>query len=123
MSAQRRAASKRHSGGGRPRAAKARTTERQRPVDVAVEAQKPVKPGPPRSSQIGRAGRRLVSLERTEGLRRYTRETYAEMKKINWPDQETTRNLTLVVIAVSAVLGVVLGGIDFVLFRLFEALS
>ncbi len=45
------------------------------------------------------------------------------MSKISWPDQETTRNLTLVVIAVSAVLGVLLGGIDYVLFRLFEALS
>ena len=45
------------------------------------------------------------------------------MKKITWPDQQTTRNLTLVVIAVSTVLGLVLGGIDFVLFRLFEAVS
>lgn len=95
----------------------------QRPIDVELEAQAPAKPGPPRSKQIERAGRRLISLERTEGLRRFTRETYAEMKKITWPDQETTRNLTLVVIAVSTVLGLVLGGIDFVLFQLFEAVS
>lgn len=46
----------------------------------------------------------------------------AEIKKVIWPDRETTRNLTLVVIAVSIVLGVLLGGIDYVLFQLFEAL-
>jgi len=40
-----------------------------------------------------------------------------------WPDRETTRNLTLVVIAVSIVLGILLGGIDYVLFQPFEALS
>lgn len=95
----------------------------ERPFDAELEARQPAKRGPSRASQLSRAGRQIISLERTEGLQRFARETYAEMKKINWPDQETTRNLTLVVIAVSAVLGVLLGGIDFVLFRLFEALS
>ena len=46
----------------------------------------------------------------------------AENKKVIWPDRESTRNLTLVVIAVSLVLGILLGGIDYVLFQLFEAL-
>jgi preprotein translocase subunit SecE len=59
---------------------------------------------------------------RTEGLRRLYAETLAEMKKINWPDRETTKNLTGVVIAISAVLGVLLGGLDFLLRALFEAL-
>lgn len=100
-----------------------RPAAHKRPFDTELAAREPAKPGPSRAEQISRAGRRLVSLERTEGLRRFVRETRAEMSKISWPDQKTTRNLTLVVIAVSAVLGVLLGGIDYVLFRLFEALS
>ncbi len=134
MSAQRRAATRRHSGssrGNRQRSRAARTNDgaaprpaaQERPFDTELAAREPAKPGPSRAEHIGRAGRRLVSLERTEGLRRFVRETRAEMSKISWPDQETTRNLTLVVIAVSTVLGVLLGGIDYVLFRLFEALS
>lgn len=62
-----------------------------------------------------------MSSERTEGLRRFVRETMAEIRKVVWPDRETTRNLTIVVIALSIVLGILLGGIDFVLFQLFEA--
>ncbi|MDP9364766.1 MAG: preprotein translocase subunit SecE [Chloroflexota bacterium] len=54
-------------------------------------------------------------------MRRLYADTAAEMKKINWPDRETTKNLTLVVIALSVVLGILLGGIDFVLQALFEA--
>lgn len=146
MSAKSRAATKRHSGSHRPKTqrnravgsaaavqerpapqerqkAKASTATNERPFDAELEARKPAKEGPSRASQLSRAGKQIVSLERTEGFRRYVRETYAEMKKINWPDQETTRNLTLVVIAVSTVLGILLGGIDFVLFRLFEAVS
>jgi preprotein translocase subunit SecE len=46
----------------------------------------------------------------------------AEIKKVSWPDQETTRNLTIVVIGVSVILGLLLGGIDYVLFQIFEAL-
>ena len=50
------------------------------------------------------------------------RDTRSEIKKISWPDRETTRKLTLLVLGVSVVLGLALGGIDFVLFRLFEAI-
>ena len=42
----------------------------------------------------------------------------SEMKKINWPDQETTRNLTIVVIGISVALGILLGGIDYLLVQL-----
>ena len=68
------------------------------------------------------ARRRIINTDRFEGVQRFYRETVAEIKKVNWPDQETTRNLTLVVIGLSVVLGLLLGGIDYVLFQLFEAL-
>lgn len=65
---------------------------------------------------------RVVNTDRFEGLRRFIRDTMAEIKKVIWPDRETTRNLTLLVIAVSLVLGILLGGIDYVLYELFEAM-
>jgi preprotein translocase subunit SecE len=49
-------------------------------------------------------------------------DTVAELKKVTWPDRETTKNLTLVVIGISAVLGALLGGIDWVLQQLFALL-
>lgn len=103
-------------------------------------AEKPVAPkGSPKSSASGGAPRarmtgktatsapsspwqRVINTKRFEGLQKFIREAMAEIKKVIWPDRETTRNLTLVVIAVSIVLGILLGGIDYVLFQLFEAL-
>jgi preprotein translocase subunit SecE len=66
-------------------------------------------------------GRGIISMERTEGIRKYVRETRSEINKVIWPDRETTRNLTLLVIGLSIALGVLLGGIDFILYRIFEA--
>lgn len=72
--------------------------------------------------ETGPRWQRMVNTDRFEGLRKFIREAMAEIRKVIWPDRETTRNLTLVVIAVSIVLGILLGGIDYVLFQLFEAL-
>lgn len=58
-----------------------------------------------------------------EGLKQSYQDTVAELKKVNWPDRETTKNLTLLVIAISAVLGLLLGGIDFILQGLFQAIG
>ena len=55
-----------------------------------------------------------------ERLTRTTQNTISEIKKITWPDWETTRNLTALVIAMSTVLGLLLGGIDYLLLKLFE---
>ena len=41
------------------------------------------------------------------------RDTYSEIKKVSWPDQETTRNLTVLVIAMATVLGILLGLVDY----------
>jgi preprotein translocase subunit SecE len=74
-----------------------------------------------KAEQAKASRRGLISNERTEGLRRFYRETRAEINKVVWPDRETTMNLTLLVIALSVVLGILLGGIDYVLFEIFEA--
>jgi preprotein translocase subunit SecE len=43
-----------------------------------------------------------------------------EIHKVAWPDQQTTRNLTLIVIGTAVVLGALLGGIDALFVRLWE---
>ena len=60
---------------------------------------------------------------RLEGVQRMARETWAETKKITWPDREMTRNLTLLVIAISAVLGLLLGGVDAGFVKLWSVLG
>lgn len=53
-------------------------------------------------------------------LQALIRDTMAEIRKVSWPDQETTRNLTLLVIAMAAILGAILGGIDAIFIRIWE---
>lgn len=64
----------------------------------------------PASERTGAVGR----------LQNLVRDTMAEIRKVSWPDQETTRNLTLLVIAMSTVLGLILGGIDAAFVRIWE---
>lgn len=75
---------------------------------------------------------RTKSSERHSGLRsrfarlavlqRLFKDTVSEMKKITWPDRDTTRNLTIVVIAISVALGLALGGVDAAFVRLWQAI-
>jgi preprotein translocase subunit SecE len=67
--------------------------------------------------------RQSIISARTQSVRQLFRDSWSEMKKVNWPDQQTTRNLTVVVIGISVVLGLLLGGIDFLLQKLFELMS
>ena len=52
------------------------------------------------------------------GIRRYLVESWAELKKVAWPTRETVIRLTLLVVAVSSVVGVYI----FVLDRIFNSL-
>ncbi len=52
------------------------------------------------------------------GIRRYVAESWAELKKVAWPTRETVIRLTLLVVAVSVVVGVYI----FVLDRIFNTL-
>lgn len=44
----------------------------------------------------------------------YLQETRAELSHVNWPTRRQTVAFTLVVIGLSAVVGVLLGGFDFI---------
>ena len=79
------------------------------------KTEKRTRPAKPKAAE---AQSKSILAVRTERLRGLVQDTMSEMKKINWPDQETTRNLTVVVIGISVALGILLGGIDFLLVRL-----
>lgn len=102
-----------------PTTAQAVATPQEQQTEISkAEARRKAKA---ESAKTRSKGGGFISGERTEGLRRFVRETRAEINKVVWPDRETTRNLTLLVIALSVVLGILLGGLDYVLFQIFEA--
>ncbi len=41
-----------------------------------------------------------------ERIRRFIDESWSELKKVSWPTREQTRNLTILVFAISAAVGV-----------------
>lgn len=98
----------------------------QRPTSVK-EARPSSKPDVPASKAPATKGKAPVQPQpsaiaaRGAAFRQVLRDTMSEMRKVNWPDQETTRNLTLLVIALSIVLGILLGGVDFLLLKLLQA--
>ena len=51
---------------------------------------------------------------------KYLKETRAELKKVNWPSRQEATNLTLIVIAVTASMTILLGTLDFIFSWLFE---
>jgi preprotein translocase SecE subunit len=55
---------------------------------------------------------------------RFVREAYHELRyKVTWPTFQEARNMTLVVIALSAAIGILLGVVDLGLFKLFQLIS
>ncbi|TEU12314.1 MAG: preprotein translocase subunit SecE [Anaerolineales bacterium] len=51
---------------------------------------------------------------------RYLKKTRAELKKVNWPSRQEATNLTLIVIAVTTFMALLLGLIDYLFSKLFE---
>jgi preprotein translocase subunit SecE len=64
-----------------------------------------------------------VRRSRLAGLRQFIADVRAEVKKITWPDRETTRKLTILVIGLSVALGALLGTIDAIFVRLWDLLQ
>ncbi|MBT4124674.1 MAG: preprotein translocase subunit SecE [Candidatus Pacebacteria bacterium] len=53
-----------------------------------------------------------------QGLLQYFREVAKELKKVSWPTKEQTYNLTLLVVGVTAIAALYIGGLDYVFSRL-----
>ncbi len=56
------------------------------------------------------AGRR--GIPRLGRITNYFREVMSELKKVVWPTRTETRRLTLMVLAISGAVGLILGAID-----------
>ena len=54
------------------------------------------------------------------GLVQFFSEVVGELKKVTWPSREETTRLTMLVIAISATIGIALGLIDIGFARVFE---
>ncbi len=50
----------------------------------------------------------------------FFQEAFAELRKVHWPTREQARNLTVLVIAVSVAIGLLLGAMDYVFEKIFE---
>ncbi len=48
---------------------------------------------------------------------RFIREVIGELKKVTWPTREETMKLTAVVIALSVIVGIFIGGLDAILIQ------
>ena len=63
----------------------------------------------------GGGGSTTTTNTRVGRLRGNIRDIIAELRKVNWPTREETRNLTIVVIGISATIGAFLGAFDLLL--------
>ena len=71
-----------------------------------------------------RTGTPDSSVARVGGrLRNWFVDTVSELRKVAWPDSETTRNLTIVVIGISVAVGFLLGLADSILTALYKLLE
>ena len=98
--------------------AQRQTTPRGEPAVSKAAANKAEKRARQPKPKVNEPGRRDAFVARTDRVRGLFQDTLSEVKKVNWPDQETTRNLTIVVIGISVAMGALLGSIDFVLLKL-----
>jgi preprotein translocase subunit SecE len=92
-----------------PTAVKPSRSELARPPKPTVQADQP-------------ETQRNAYVSKFDQIKKQWQDTLAELKKVTWPDRETTKNLTIVVIAISAVLGAFLGGLDWILQQIFASL-
>jgi len=60
---------------------------------------------------------------RESGVVRTFREVRSQMKKVVWPTREETTRLTIVVIAVSAIISIILSAADFLFLTLVSLLQ
>ncbi|MFI5054185.1 MAG: preprotein translocase subunit SecE [Acidimicrobiia bacterium] len=56
-------------------------------------------------------------------LRRFINEAWSELKKVSWPTREQTRNLTVLVFAVSAAVGIYITVLDLIFSQAVRLLS
>jgi preprotein translocase subunit SecE len=58
--------------------------------------------------------------KKENAVTRYFKETRAELRKVNWPTRQQATNLTLIVLAVTVFMAILLGAIDYLFAQLFS---
>ncbi|MCO5217833.1 MAG: preprotein translocase subunit SecE [Thermomicrobiales bacterium] len=66
---------------------------------------------------------RVVDTKRFQGVRNFYDDTMSEIRKVIWPTRQQTINLTLLVMALALVVGTLLGGLDWTMLKIFEAIG
>ncbi len=56
-------------------------------------------------------------------IRRYFDEVWSELRKVSWPTREQVRNLTVLVFAISLVVGIYITVLDFVFQRAIDLIA
>ena len=78
------------------------------------------KKGTSKKSSAKKSAKPQAAKKQPRGLKAFYRETMGELKKVSWPTRSEAYNLTKVVLAVMALMAIVLGGLDFIFYRVFE---
>jgi preprotein translocase subunit SecE len=61
---------------------------------------------------------KAAAKKRTNPVFRYFRETFVELRKVNWPTRQEATQLTIIVLIVVGLMSALLGFLDFVFARL-----
>ncbi len=77
----------------------------------------------PAAPPAGGRARPAEDTGRLAKLRGNVRDIIAELRKVTWPTREETRNLTIVVVGISATIGILLGGLDALLSFLYRLVN
>jgi preprotein translocase subunit SecE len=85
---------------------------------VAKAASKKPKPRSSRRRAASKKGRR----RRENAVVRYFRATWAELKKVHWPNRREATNLTVIVLATTVAMSAFLGVVDWMSALLFSYL-
>ena len=81
---------------------------------------------PSRANALARSPQPAQRRERTSRpnpIAQFVRESRIELRKVVWPTRQEATRLTLVVIGVSAGVGLVLGGFDYAIAQLFSLVA
>ncbi len=102
-----------------------------RGVKTALREEREKKAQPKQDKQESKPVRReskstptLLARIRATRLGRFILDAYYELRhKVTWPTWQEARNMTIVVIILSAVIGAILAGVDYGLYQLFSFIS
>lgn len=73
-------------------------------------------------SRFRSAGQKTSAAQRSGTTGSFFRDVRGELRKVEWPSREEGTKLTAAVIGLSAVVGIFLGGVDFIFQELFRFL-